>query len=352
MSDRPWMIYGANGYTGTLAAEKAVEEGLRPVLAGRSADRIRPIATRLGLEWRAFDLGDLREVAKGIKNVDLVLHCAGPFSRTSAPMVEACLKTGTHYLDITGEIDVFEAVHARGEEAKRAGSVLLPGVGFDVVPSDCLAAMVAGRVNDPTDLEIGFTALGKISPGTLKTMIENLPEGGRERRDGVIRRTRPAEKAKKIPFSRGTRWAVAIPWGDVSTAYYSTGVPNITTYMAVPHSQIRLMRLSRPFAPVLGLKPVQRVLKGLVDRFVKGPNEEERARGRVHLWARAVNRSGDAMEATLDVPEGYRFTVLAALACTRGVLSGDVPPGAWTPASAFGADFVTRLPETELKLPA
>src|SRR4051795_5180707 len=172
-----FLVYGANGYTGQLIAELARERGERPILAGRSEDKVRPLAERLGLPWRAFDLGH-----PDLHDVQLVLHCAGPFSATSRPMVDACLTARAHYLDITGEVEVFEAVLARDAEARERGVVLLPGVGFDVVPSDCLAALLHRKLPSATRLELAFATQGRASPGTLKTTVESLPRGGVVRR--------------------------------------------------------------------------------------------------------------------------------------------------------------------------
>src|SRR5580658_4360503 len=169
-----WMIYGAYGYTGRLVAALATERGELPVLAGRDKRRLRDLGELFELEHRAFDLSDPAAVRRGLEGIDAVAHCAGPFSSTSSPMVDACLDTSTHYLDITGEIDVFETVLARGDEARAAGIALLPGSGFDVVPSDCLAAMLARALPEANRLELAIKMGGGISPGTAKTAMESL----------------------------------------------------------------------------------------------------------------------------------------------------------------------------------
>ena len=132
------LIYGATGYTGKLIAKTAVDRGARPILAGRNLEKVRAVAEPLGLAALAFDLRDPGRIDAAIKDVSVVLNVAGPFSATSRPMADACLRNHVHYLDITGEIDVFEALAARDAEAKSRGVMLLSGVGFDVVPSDCL----------------------------------------------------------------------------------------------------------------------------------------------------------------------------------------------------------------------
>jgi short subunit dehydrogenase-like uncharacterized protein len=345
-----WMIYGANGYTGILAAEEAVARGRRPVLAGRRADAIRPLAERLGCEHRIFDLDSI--AARDLVGMKALLLCAGPFSRTSRPAVDACLAAGIHYLDITGEIPVFEACHQRGDEAMRAGCVILPGVGFDVVPTDCLAATLAQALPGATELALAFHGVGgSPSKGTAKTMLEGIPKGGAVRRDGVITPVPLGWKTAEIPFHDKTRLAVTIPWGDVSTAYYSTRIPNIEVYMVQPASMIRAMKLVRPFRKLLGLAPVQRLAARRIEARVKGPDAGQRASGRSELWGRVRDRAGGEVEGTLTTPEGYRLTVLTALASVDRLLAGGVAPGAHTPSSAFGADFITTIEGCTLRVP-
>jgi len=151
-----WMIYGANGYTGELIAREAARRGLKPVLAGRRRESVEELARTLGLEARAFGLDDVAALTGQIQGHALVLNCAGPFSATAAPMMEACLRAGAHYLDITGEIAVFEHAQSLDARARDAGVVLCPGVGFDVIPTDCVAAALKAALPDATHLALGF----------------------------------------------------------------------------------------------------------------------------------------------------------------------------------------------------
>jgi short subunit dehydrogenase-like uncharacterized protein len=289
-----WLIYGANGYTGRLVAEEAVARKHRPILAGRNAGAVRGLAEKMGLPHRAFDLDRAKE---SLADIAVVLHCAGPFSQTARPMVEACLATGTHYLDITGEIDVLEWVISQNERARKAGVTLLPGAGFDVVPSDCLARYVSDRLPGATELELAFTGSSSISPGTMKTMVENLPTGGKIRKDGKITTVPNAWRSKKVPLGSQRRQVTTIPWGDVATAFHTTGIPNISTYTKVP----KAMGLVRFVSPLLSTAPVQRWLKEWIEKNVRGPDEEKRARGRMYLWAKAAKKSGESFEANLEV---------------------------------------------------
>ncbi|MEA2164092.1 MAG: hypothetical protein QOK37_2219 [Thermoanaerobaculia bacterium] len=337
-----FLIYGANGYTGELIAREAVRRGLRPILAGRSAEKIEPLARALGIEARAFPLD-----APKLDGVDAVLHCAGPFVHTSAPMVQACLDAGAHYLDITGEIAVFEAIMARNDDAVRCGVTLIPGVGFDVVPTDCLAAMLAARLPEASELELAFySPKAQVSRGTLKTMIESAGEQGAIRRDGKIVRVPPVYDAREIPFSCGPRMAMTIPWGDVSTAFYTTGIPNIRVYTAASPKSIRLLRRVRSLLPLLAFTPIKRSLQWFASRRT-GPGAEERAAGRTYLWGRVANSTNE-VTMTMTTPEGYAFTVLSALAAVERLLASPKRPGSFTPAKFFGAEFVTTIEGVEL----
>jgi len=342
-----WMIYGATGYTGKIIAEQAAKDGLKPVLAGRDLTKVKALADRLGLPSRAFDLSN---IGNGLEGIGLVLHCAGPFSQTSSQMVEACLKAKAHYLDITGEIDVLEAVYARDAEAKAAKVTLLPGAGFDVVPSDCLAMTLKNRMPNAVELSLAFCPVGKTSPGTLKTSVESLPRGSRLRRDGKWKTIPIGSLTRKVPFSHRTFDVSAIPWGDLSSAYRSTGIPNITTYISTPPSLQKTYAIARRLAWLAKLPGVQTGLKKIIEAKVPGPTAEERAKGRVYLWGEVRGPKGETVSATAEVPEGYRFTVMTALTCVARILKGDVAAGALTPAQAFGAEFLKTFPETTLTI--
>lgn len=344
-----WLLYGANGATGRLIAQEAARRGMRPVLAGRRAEAIEPLAESLGLDYRVFPLSGVpfERLVRELEPFPAVLLAAGPFSATSGPVAEACLRGGTHYLDITGEIAVFEALHRRSERAAERGCVLLPGAGFDVVPSDCLAATLARRLPDAESLELALAPSITPSTGTALTMIEGLPQGGAIRQDGRIRAVPAGSRALTVPFRDHERMTVSIPWGDVSTAYHSTGIPNIVVSMAVPRAAVRAMRLGRPLLPLLGTGPAQRVLAAGARRL-PGPAAGDRQAGRSHLWGRVTNGAGEERTATLETPEGYHLTVLTALEAVQRVVAAQVEPGFQTPSKAFGADFIAEFPDCEL----
>jgi short subunit dehydrogenase-like uncharacterized protein len=338
-----FMIYGANGFTGSLIAREAARRGMRPILAGRNADRLAKFAGELGLEHRVFALDSSETIAEGIRGVHTLLNCAGPFSRTAMPMADACLRNGTHYLDITGEADVFEALAARDAEAREACVVLLPGVGFDVVPSDCLAVHLMSRLPTATRLTLGFQSAARMSRGTALTVLEGLAEGGLVRENGTLKRVPAAWKTRAIDFGSGPAKAITIPWGDVATAFYSTGIPNIEVYMAAPRN-IRIgARMSRGLGWLLGSKIVQNCLRRRVLAGRPGPTDAERSQNRCFFWAEVTDEKGGRAVALQQTPDGYDLTVLTSLAAVARVLSGEIAPGFKTPAMAFGSDFILKI---------
>lgn len=341
---RPWMIYGASGYTGRLIARAAVARGLQPVLAGRDPAKILPLAAELGCDCRAFPL-DSGAVPEDLGGMAAVLHCAGPFSATAAPMMQACLAAGVHYLDITGEIDVIESAARLDDRARAAGIVLLPAVGMDVVPSDCLGARLAAAVPGAVRLELALAGLLSVSHGTAATIWENAGRGGRIRRDGRIVRVEVAWKVQDIPFHSGSKSAMTIPWGDVASAYHTTGIPNIEVYAAMPTGVLRVIRAIRSVASLAGWAPVQAAGRWWIDRRVQGPDEGELTRGRTEFWGRATDAAGRTAEATLETPNGYVLTVETSLAIMNHVLADRIRPGFSTPASALGGPFIETIPD-------
>ena len=342
-----FLIYGASGYTGRLAAEHAAASGLRPVLAGRRREDIEAVASRLGLEHRVFDLGSPRSIGEGIRGMSAVLHAAGPFSATSRPMVDACLGAGVHYVDITGEIAVFEAIADRDREAKAAGVMLLPGAGFDVVPSDGLAAHAKRRLPGATRLRLSIGGLGGISRGTALTMLERAGRGTMVRRAGQLVEL-PGAPRTAVDFGAGPRPAIGMSWGDIATAWRSTGIPDIEVFFEASPKLKRAATLSRLFRPLLSIGFVRDALKAQVRRRIpSGPTPERRARSRSVIIAEAWDdATGATVTSRLVTAEAYTLTAWTAVEIAHRAASGQAVPGYQTPSTAFGADFMLSFPAT------
>jgi short subunit dehydrogenase-like uncharacterized protein len=346
MAEARWLIYGANGYSGQLVVEEAVRRGHRPVLAGRSTAAVAEIAERLGLDFKAFSLDDPAALERELQGFDLVFNAAGPFAFTAAAMVRACLATRVNYVDITGEISVFQAIFAQDAAARASGIGLLPGAGFDVIPTDCLAKHVAEKVPGAERLEIAFAGIDSPSAGTVKSALEHLPKGSFVRRGGRLVSIPPGSDSRHVRFSDKERSVVAIPWGDLETAYHSTGIANITTYMAQSPRTVSIMRRAGPaLATALRFGPLRKAAQWLAQQAVTGPTEATRRAGRSLVWACATARDGRSASAWLDTLEGYAFTAKAGVRAVERFLA-ERPIGAFTPSLAFGADFVLEIEGT------
>jgi short subunit dehydrogenase-like uncharacterized protein len=339
-----WMLYGAYGYTGQLIAQEAKSRGHTPILAGRSAEKLIPVAENLKLEYEIFDLEDEKNLVNRLENIDLVFHAAGPYKYTSEPMIQACLKTGTNYVDITGEVQVFEQNFQYNNQAKDLGIAIISGVGFDVVPSDCLAKYISDKISEPTILDLGITAMSNPSAGTLKTMLEHYGVGQLVRRNGKLIRLEKVELSK-IQFSDMERTVRPVTWGDLSTAYRTTNIPNITTYFPLPKKFPNLL-------DSLGISPKDMIenknVKEKVFRWIEGnihgPDKNKRDTYRCYLWGQVTNDKGENVQAWVETMESYQFTAVAGVRCVEKLLELK-PVGALTPALAFGADFLLEIPK-------
>jgi len=336
-----FLIYGSYGYTGQLIVELATKEGMRPILAGRDKKKLREQAEKYGLEYRAFSLDETDKLDSALLEVDAVLHCAGPFVLTFRQMAEACVRTKRHYVDISGEIEGFEALAKMSNAAKQAGIMLLPGGGFDVVPSDCLAAYLKGRLPTATHFRLFIRGVGGgVSRGTAVSGIENMHRGGRIRKDEKITQVPPAWQVLKQDFGRGSVNTVSIGWGDVSTSYYSTGVPNIETYFAVKQYAINLLRLTRYIGPLLYTRTARNILQWII-RWVNphGPSRQRNETG-FNLMVGEMRNEDHLVRTKLRVPEGYWLTRLTTIEIMKRILSDDFKTGFQTPSLAYGTDFI------------
>ncbi|GGC54460.1 saccharopine dehydrogenase NADP-binding domain-containing protein [Hoyosella rhizosphaerae] len=337
------MIYGANGYTGELIARMAAAMGDTPLLAGRSAAAIEKLATELGLDYRILDLNDEIDLEHALTSVDVVAYCAGPFSATAAPMVAACLAAGTDYVDLTGEIDVFEAIYACHDAARAARITLVPGVGFDVVPSDHLVATLVADFPDATEADIAVVSRGGFSAGTLKAALEGLVLGNTIRINGALATVPSCHASRTIPLSTGDTTVLSAPLGDVSSAYRAYGIGTITTF-----TEFGSPRSTKAGARVLGRafawSPVRAAGMKLLSKTIAGPDDHTRENTRSEAWAELRDSTGRCVSGSLTVSNTYDFTARSTIHAVHRLMAGGIPYGAWSPSQAFGRDFLTTIP--------
>lgn len=337
------LIYGAYGYTGKLIVELAVKKGYRPAIGGRDEEKTKALARQYDLPYHVFDCKDQQAWDNALKDTELLLNCAGPFSLTIKDILPACLRNKVHYLDITGEIDVFDYVNSFDEDATKAGITLLPGTGFDVVPTDCLAVFLKQQLPDATHLELAFDSQSGLSRGTALSVLNRFHQGSASRKNGVIVPNKTASVSEIINYGGQERLSVGIAWGDVFTAYHSTGIPNIEVFTGMPPKMFKAMRRASKFGWLIKTWGIQLILKSIVRKKIDGPSSKKRETLRTYLWGKVRNAHGKEIVAELETPESYKLTAITALLCVKGVLEGKVSSGYTTPAKAFGADFIMKV---------
>jgi short subunit dehydrogenase-like uncharacterized protein len=337
------LIYGANGYTGRLILDEALGKGIKPTIAGRNKQEIELLAKEKKVEFAVFSMDEKDTLNKVLKLHDVVIHCAGPFVHTANAMANACIETKTHYLDITGELQVFEQLHALNDKAIEAGVMLMPGAGFDVVPSDCLAAHLKSQLPNATDLTLAFTSTGGgLSRGTAKTMVEKSHEGQWIRKSGKVVSKPIGSSVTKVDFGEFQQDAVGISWGDIATAYYSTGIPNIEVFTGSNKSQINKLKWMGRLAFLLRFQGVKKFLKKQIDKKPAGPSLKSREKGKMYLWGKAV-ANDKQVEARLVTPNGYTLTAMSAVLIASKIHNGDFKVGYQTPSMAYGPNLILEI---------
>ena len=343
-----WLLYGATGFSGRLIAQAAKARGHNVILAGRNPKRLEALAGELGTSFRVFDMSHRDTIDKGLSGIRLLLNCAGPFSLTASTLAQASLRTGAHYLDIAGEVADHRVLQRLDERARETGVMLLPGVGFGILPSDCLAHYLKERQPNAVTLTLAFSAGASASHGTLATLLESLQQSGFVRRSGQLVAAEPASESRTIDFGpAGERRAVLFPWrADVLSAGLSTEIPHIQSYAAVPV----IMRFILKRRALFQSGFPRRLLESWVARVPDGPKAAERAKRKSWLYGEVVNEIGARVRAVVSGPDPYDFTVLAALAAVERSLGGNVPEGFITPAQLLGSAPLTELPGVSLRL--
>lgn len=336
------VLYGSTGYTGQLIAKEFKKAGIEIVLSGRNEQKLKAQSEEVGFDYLAVDLYDSTLLKRMLEEVDILINAAGPFSKTAKPMVEACLETGTHYLDITGEIEVFQDLHLMDSKAKDNNILLLPGIGFDVVPTDCLASFLKEQMPDANELNLFIGGFGRVSPGTAKTAVEAASKRVRARRDGMlVFLNKPIEKT--FEFGEGSSDAISVSWGDVATAYYTTGIPNVTVYFQANKKLKERMKTNAFRRWIISLPFIQNMIKRKIEKSIAGPNEEERKKGYSLIFGEVKDKIGKVGIAKLHTPEGYSLTAKLSVIIARKLIDSEIKTGFYTPAKYFGPDLIMEV---------
>lgn len=342
------LLYGANGYTGELIARYANEYNITPVLAGRNETTIRALAERLQLPFRIFSLNNANELQHQLLDVMVVIHAAGPFSATATQMVEACIATNTHYIDINGDISVFELIKTYDAAAKKANVMLLPGAGFDVIPTDCTALHLKEQLPDATHLQLAFIGNGGgLSHGTATTMAQRVGEEALIRNNGKLIKKPLGFKGMWLNTGSQQRFVMSLQWGDISTAYHTTGIPNVEVFTGIQPKVYKLLKFQFLFNWLLRTTFIRNIIQQKINDRPAGPNDEQRANGSTTVWGKVWNAKGEEKTSLLQCADGYTVTAWGCLLITQKILKGEWKAGYQTPASCYGKDLILEIPKSK-----
>ncbi|HET6971149.1 MAG TPA: saccharopine dehydrogenase NADP-binding domain-containing protein, partial [Phenylobacterium sp.] len=325
------ILYGATGYTGRRIAEALAGVGVDLVLAGRDAAALRAVAAPLGRPWAAVDLGDREGLDRMLEGAAAVLHAAGPFAQTAAPMLAACLRAGAHYLDLGGEWPVFAAMMARDAEARAAGIMMAPGVGLTIAATDCLLALAKQRQPDAVKLRLGISKAQVISRGSVATAATLLGPGAVIRQGGALVSVPAGSLARAFDFGAGLREATAMSWADVVTGEFSTGVLDIEVYSELGPGQRLSNRAAGLAMSVTGPGPWRAAGRALAAAWPQAPGGDAPSDAQFVMVAEAVDPWRRVQRLRMRTRDGYSVSVATAAAAALRVLAGEAEPGFQTP---------------------
>jgi hypothetical protein len=331
----PILLYGATGRAASLILDLARDRGVPLILGGRDETRLETVAARLGLEARHFDLETPSTIDACLEGVGVVLNCAGPFALTALPLVEGCLRTRTHYVDLTDDAPTLAAIAARGDEAAARGVMLLPSAGFASAAPESVALLISHLAPSVNRLDLilcGGRELSRpLDPRPLTI------EGGRL--------AAPVPRPASRRFDVAGRHVLAAPLSHAAlvTAHAATDIAAVGCWRETS----RLGALAEDASRLVGLIDrrgrLAMTLSAVGARISSlRPTPEAPANAE---WLGIGTRDGEVLAAlSIEVDSVDRFTAHAALRAAIRAARDSAHPGFQTPAGRFGPDEVLALP--------
>jgi short subunit dehydrogenase-like uncharacterized protein len=341
------VVYGSYGYTGRLIIDELKKKSFHVILAGRKQDALQKQSEESGYPFEVVDVSDSINLKRLLSKASLVLHCGGPFRFTAQAMVDACLETKTHYTDITGEWQVFELLAGYDEAAKKTGIQIMPGTGFDVVPSDCLAVHLKKRLPSATHLQLAFAMVPDgMSRGTKKSMVESLGYGGVMRKNNELTPFTLGKDVLDLDFGSFTTKTTRIQWGDISTAWRSTGIPTIEVFTGADEKTISNLKLSNSLSWLLRKRWLKDFILGRIDKGKSGPSQHDLHIGKCYLRGTVWDAEGNIKTSLFNGPNAYLLTAKTAVLIAEKIMAGKLGAGYKTPAMQYGTDLVLEIKGT------
>ena len=312
-----------------VIAQQAKARGLKPLLAGATATALAAMSRELDMPFRRVSARRyVRRFRDAVSSVSVVLrYPAGPYSQTARPMLERVSPQASTIWTLTG---ICRSIRwsPRDEQAKQAGVMLLPAVGFDVVPTDCLAAHLKRRL--PTATHLARSRLGAAASNAAR--CARRWKGWRRHLDSsrwqVDAHARHVDQTREIisgveKFGRTT----AMSWGDAVTGVLHDGDSKHSRVFAAP-----------PWLPAACIKPratrdgCSSLHRSGADAPFGGIDAGRTCKeGVCHIryvtcWGEGPN-DGEGLSSRLVTPEAYDLTALTAVEAVVRVLGSPARPG-------------------------
>jgi len=345
------VVFGATGYTGRLTAERLVEQGARPRLAGRSRERLEELAGALGgLDVAVADVARPETVAALVGRGDVLVSTVGPFARWGEPALDAAVGAGAVYIDSTGEPPFIRRVFDdHGPRAAEAGATLLPAMGYDFVPGTLAAALaLEDGGEEAVRVDVGYYALGggpaSLSRGTRASLAGVALESAFAYRGGRVTTVRSAERVRDFQVRGRERPAISVGGVEHFTlppAYPRLREVNVFLGWFGPAARA-IQAASRASAPLLhvpGVRPaLLRAGAKLAGLGPDGPAPGTNPGTHSYIAAIAFGAGGGPLaEVHLAGADAYDFTArFLAWAARRAAADGVAVTGAAGPLQAFG----------------
>lgn len=333
-----WMIYGATGFTGKLIIEQCHTIETSPVLAGRDREKLKKLSEESGYSYRVFDLTNQDKIERELREFDFVVNVAGPFWKDIELLVNACINSHTDYIDLVAGPELSE-LH---ESALMKDVMLLPGVGFSIVPSDCLKGYLLTKCPDATHYSVFISGLNSVSRGTARGGFEIFKKGILFRRNGSLERVSDFSE-KSIDFGTGGTPCIPMPWGEIHAAHRFTGIHTIRTYAEATKMRRQFLFSMKYLRRLFATSFMQKRLQSMVDSWPEGPDAAEMSREKSTVAGVIQNERGEQHGARIHTAEGYRFTAQSVCAIVNLVLSGKRASGYQLPGTLFGYKFVLDI---------
>ncbi len=369
MRDFDVVLYGATGFTGRQCVKyfsQHAPPGIRWAIAGR--DRTKLGRLDAGVPAMVADSQDQLSIDAFVRRAGIVLSTAGPFKLYSDAVVDACVRFGTHYVDISGETLWMRSLIDRYHERAAAnGTRVIPGCGFDSVPSDLGATWIARQIGNAIEVKAYYEfKAGRPNGGTVATgfHVASLGSADQLRNPFLLAPEvqRPATPLEYDPtnahFDQDVRvWVTPFIMGPINSrivrrscsllgldfAYqeFTKASGAVPAYIAAGFGGLLKHSLHSPF--------LRKQMQRLLPPSGTGPTEEAMERGwfRCELFARAADGRTSRGFISGQGDPANRITVKCicesalAMACDRQKLPDRA--GVLTPSTGLGQPLLDRL---------